>query len=169
MPILYDNPKEAGADRIAAAVGGHDRCGGPVVVVGFGAATTFDCVDARGRYVGGVIAPGLNTSVDALTDRAAGLRRVDLVTPPSVIGRTTAEAIQSGAVFGWAELVDGICRRIHRELAPDADSPPPCVATGRHADLVAPQCTTIGQIDPWVALWGLRLIWKRNNDRYVDR
>ncbi len=157
MPILYDNPKEAGADRIAAAVGAFHRYGGPSVVVGFGTATTFDCIDAKGQYVGGSIVPGISVSLDGLFDNAAGLRRVELVAPRSVIGRTTAESIQAGVVFGYTDLVDGMCRRIHDEIGPG-----PVIATGAHASLIAAQSELITTIDPWVGLWGLRRIWEKN-------
>ena len=108
MPILYDNPKEVGADRIVNAVGAIDLFGGPAIVVDFGTATTFDVISAAGEYLGGAIAPGLEISMDALFAHAAALRRVELVAPASVVGRSTVESMQSGAVFGHAALVDGI-------------------------------------------------------------
>jgi type III pantothenate kinase len=157
IPILYDNPKEAGPDRIAAAVGALDRHGGPTIVVGFGTAITFDCVDEKGRYVGGAIAPGVAAALDGLYDQAAGLRRVELMAPVSVIARTTAESIQSGTVFGFADLVDGMCQRMEDQLGPCT-----VVATGAHAQLVGAHSKKILVQDPWIALWGLRLIWEKN-------
>lgn len=157
IPILYDNPKEAGPDRIAAAAGAFDRHGGPTIVVGFGTAITFDCVDDRGRYVGGAIAPGVAAALDGLYDQAAGLRRVELLAPANTIARTTAESIQSGTVFGFAELVDGMCRRMEHELGPCT-----VVATGAHASLIGSQSRRNLVQDPWIALWGLKLIWEKN-------
>ena len=126
MPILYDNPKEVGADRIANAVAAFDLYGGPTIVIDFGTATTFDAISAKGEYLGGAIVPGIDISLDALFARAAALRRVELVEPRNVIGRSTVESIQSGAVYGFAGLVDGMCERIVAELDADAT----VVATG---------------------------------------
>src|SRR5205085_2214880 len=116
MPILYDNPKEVGADRIANAVAAFDLYGGPTIVVDFGTATTVDATSARGEYLGGAILPGIEISLDALFGRAAALRRVELVEPRQVIGKSTVESIQSGAIYGFAAAVDGICRRFQAEL-----------------------------------------------------
>ncbi|MCU1453159.1 MAG: pantothenate kinase, type [Acidimicrobiales bacterium] len=157
MPILTENPREVGADRIANAVAGLDLFGGPVVVIDFGTATTYDAISSRGEYLGGAIAPGVEISLDALYVRAAALRRVELVEPKNVIGRTTVESIQSGAVFGFAGQVDGICRRLIDELGS-----PTVVATGGLAELIAPYTASIDHIEPWLTLHGLRLVFARN-------
>ena len=157
MPILYDNPKEVGADRIADAVAAFDLYGGPAIVVDFGTATVFDAISAKGEYVGGAIAPGIEISLDALFSRAAWLRRVDLVEPPSVIGRSTVESIQSGVIYGVTGMVDGICRRIMDELGEAA-----VVATGGLSALIAPLSACIQHEEPWLTLHGLRLIYEKN-------
>lgn len=158
MPILTENPREVGADRIANAVAAMDLVGGPAIVIDFGTATTYDALSARGDYLGGAIAPGIEISLDALYTRAAALRRVELVEPRNVIGRTTVESIQSGAVFGFAGQVDGICRRLADELGGD----PEVVATGGLAELIAPYTASIKRVEPWLTLHGLRLIFDRN-------
>src|ERR1043166_368818 len=133
MPVLYDNPKEVGADRIANAVGAFDLYGGPTIVVDFGTATTFDIISAKGEYLGGAIVPGIEISLDALFGRAAALRRVELVEPRSVIGKTTIESIQAGAVYGFTDQVDGLVRRIEKELGECT-----VISTGDVAELIAP-------------------------------
>jgi type III pantothenate kinase len=158
MPILIDNPKEVGADRIANAVAAHERYGGPTVVVDLGTATTFDAVSERGEYLGGAIAPGVEIGLDALVDRAAALRRVELVEAPrQVIGKGTVEALQSGSVYGCASLVDGMCRRFEDELGPAT-----VVATGGLAPLITPLSSCIQHHEPWLTLYGLRLVYERN-------
>ena len=157
MPILYDNPKEVGADRIANAVAAYDLYGGPTIVVDFGTATTVDATSAAGEYLGGAILPGIEISLDALFGRAAALRRVELVEPRQVIGKSTVESIQSGAVYGFASAVDGICRRFQEELGECT-----VVATGGLAGLMTPLCDVIGEHEPWLTLHGLRLIYERN-------
>ena len=157
MPILYDNPKEVGADRIANSVGAFDMYGGPSIVVDFGTATTFDAISAKGEYLGGAIIPGIEISLDALFGRAAALRRVELVEPRSVIGKNTVESIQSGAVYGFTAQVDGLCTLIEKELGTAT-----IVATGGLASLIAPLSTKIAHLEPWITLHGLRLIWERN-------
>ncbi|HEY4377462.1 MAG TPA: type III pantothenate kinase [Acidimicrobiales bacterium] len=157
MPILTENPREVGADRIANAVGALDLYGGPVVVIDFGTATTYDAISERGEYLGGAIAPGVEISLDALYVRAAALRRVELVEPKSVIGRTTVESIQAGAIYGFAGQVDGICRRLVDELGN-----PTVVATGGLADLIAPYTSSIQHLEPWLTLHGLRLVFDKN-------
>ncbi len=157
MPILYENPKEVGADRIANSVGAYDRYGGPVIVVDFGTANTIDAVSEHGEYLGGAIFPGIEVSLDALFGRAAGLRRVELVAPQHVIGKTTAEAIQSGAVYGFSGQVDALVTRCIAELGAAT-----VVATGGLAELIAPHSTTIQHLDPWITLHGLQLIYARN-------
>ncbi len=157
MPILYDNPKEVGADRIADAVGAYDLYGGPTIVVDFGTATTLEAINAKGEYLGGAIVPGIEISLDALFGRAAALRRVELVEPRSVIGKNTVESIQSGAVYGFAGQVDSIATRIEREIG-DAT----VVATGGLAALIAPFSERIQFHEPWLTLHGLRLIFEKN-------
>jgi type III pantothenate kinase len=157
MPILYDNPKEVGADRIANGVGAYDLYGGPCIVVDFGTATTVDAVSENGEYLGGAIFPGIEISLDALFGRAAGLRRVELVEPRSVIGKNTVESIQSGVVYGFTDQVDGLCVRFERELGECS-----IVATGGLGGLIAPLSTKIQTYEPWLTLHGLRIVWLRN-------
>jgi type III pantothenate kinase len=158
IPIRYEDPREVGPDRIANAVAAKERYGAPCVVVDFGTSTNFDVVSAEGEYVGGVLAPGVEVSMDALFARAARLFRVDFTTPPSAIGKTTATALQSGLVYGFAGQVDAIVTRIRGELAYDARA----VATGGLADLIAPHSETIQGVDPYLTLEGLRLVWALN-------
>jgi type III pantothenate kinase len=157
MPILYDNPKEVGADRIANAVGAYDMYGGPVVVVDFGTATTVEAISAKGEYLGGAIVPGIEISLDALFGRAAGLRRVELVAPKQVIGKSTLESIQSGVIHGFSGLIDALVRRVRAEIGDAA-----VVATGGIADLIVPHTETVRAIEPWLTLYGLRIIFERN-------
>jgi len=157
MPILYDNPKEVGADRIANAVGALDLYGGPCIVVDFGTATTLDAISAKGEYLGGAIIPGIEISLDALFSRAAALRRFELIEPRNVIGKNTVESMQSGAIYGFAAQVDGVCERMKVELGD-----PTVVATGGLAGLIAPLSTTIQHHEPWLTLMGLRIVWQRN-------
>ncbi|HET8605860.1 MAG TPA: type III pantothenate kinase [Gaiellaceae bacterium] len=161
IAIRMDDPARVGTDRIANSVAARERYGAPCVVVDFGTSTNFDVVSADGDYVGGVLAPGIEISMDALFARAAQLFKVDYVEPPAAIGKNTAQALQSGLVYGFAGQVDAIAGRIRAELgAPDA----PVVATGGLAELIAPHATTIGRVDPWLTLEGLRLVWLRNRD-----
>ncbi|MDP9440711.1 MAG: type III pantothenate kinase [Actinomycetota bacterium] len=157
MPILIDNPKEVGADRVVNAIGAYDLYGGPTVVVDFGTATTLDAVSAKGEYLGGAILPGIEISMDALFTRADRLWRVELVEPRSVIGKSTTEALQSGAIYGFAGQVDGICRRMQDELGDCT-----VVATGGLSGLISRFSTTIQHLEPWLTLHGLRLVHQRN-------
>ncbi|MGH9281964.1 MAG: type III pantothenate kinase [Acidimicrobiales bacterium] len=157
VAILADNPKEVGADRVANTVAVHHLFGGPAVVVDFGTSTNFDVVSAKGEYLGGAIVPGIEISLDALFGRAAALSRVELVEPRSVIGKSTVECIQSGALYGYTELVDGMCRRIQAELGECT-----VVATGGLSGLISPLSVTIQHHDPWLTLHGLRLVFERN-------
>jgi type III pantothenate kinase len=158
MPILYDNPKEVGADRIANAVGAYDLYGGPSIVVDFGTANTLDAVSAKGEYLGGAIFPGIEISMDALVGRAALLRKVELVEPKNVIGRSTVESIQSGAVYGYTGLIDSLVDRFRAELG-DAT----VIATGGLAELLMPISRTIEHHEPWLTLYGLRIVHERNS------
>jgi type III pantothenate kinase len=158
IPIRYDDPREVGPDRIMNAVAAKERYGAPCIVVDFGTSTNFDIVSPDGDYVGGVLAPGIETSMDALFARAARLVKVDYVEPPSVIGKTTAGGLQSGLVYGFAGQVDGIVEAIRGELGADA----PVVATGGLAELIAPHSKTISSVEPFLTLDGLRLVWERN-------
>ena len=157
MPILYDNPKEVGPDRIADAVAAYDLYGGPTVIVDMGTATTFEAVSAKGEYLGGAIAPGVAISMEALYSHAAALRSVELVEPRSVIGRSTAESIQSGILYGFAAQVDGMCQRIEDELGEAT-----VVATGGLSVLIAPFSKAIDHVEPWLTLHGLRMVYERN-------
>ena len=159
VPIRYDDPREVGPDRIANAVAARERHGTPAVVVDFGTSTNFDVVSATGEFAGGVLAPGIEISMDALFARAARLPKVPFVAPDRVISQTTTAALQSGLVYGFAGQVDAIVDRIRAELgAPDAV----VVATGGLADLIAPHTRTIGVVDAELTLHGLRLVWSRN-------
>jgi type III pantothenate kinase len=160
IPVRYDDPREVGPDRIANAVAARERYGAPCIVVDFGTSTNFDVVSAEGDYVGGVLAPGVEISMNALFERAARLTKVDFVEPPAVIGKTTSTALQSGLVYGFAGQVDGIVQRIRAELgSPDARA----VATGGLAELIAPHAQTIERVDPFLTLEGLRLVWSLNS------
>ena len=161
IPIRYDDPREVGPDRIVNAVAVRARYGAPAVVVDFGTSTNFDVVSRDGEYVGGVLAPGIEISMEALFARAARLVNVDFAAPPSVIGKTTVGGLQSGLVYGFAGQVDGIVARIREELeAPQAT----VVATGGLAELIAPHSAVIEHVDPFLTLEGLRLVWELNRD-----
>jgi type III pantothenate kinase len=160
IPIKHDAPREIGPDRLMNAVAAKERYGAPCIVVDFGTSTNFDVVSPEGEYVGGVLAPGIEVSMDALFQRAARLIKVDFVEPPAAIGKTTATALQSGVVYGFAGQVDGIVAAIRDELGVDA----PVVATGGLAGLIAPHSKTIVKIDQLLTLDGLRIVWERNQD-----
>jgi type III pantothenate kinase len=161
IPILYDDPREVGPDRIANSVAARERYGAPCIVVDFGTSTSFDAVSDAGEYVGGVLAPGIEISMDALFARAARLQKVDFTEPAAVIGKTTTSALQSGLVYGFAGQVDGIVARMRAELGDTA----PVIATGGLAELIAPHSSTIERVDPLLTLEGLRLIWSLNESQ----
>lgn len=157
MPVLVDNPKEVGADRIADAVAAFERYGGPTIVVDFGTATNFEVVSARGEYLGGVLFPGIEVSLNALAARAALLPRVDIAPPRNVLGKNTVESLQSGVFYGYGALVDGVCARLKGEVGPAT-----VVATGGLAPTILAAATIIDHHEPWLTLHGLRTIYHRN-------
>lgn len=158
VPVVTDNPREVGADRIVNTLAVFERYGGPAIVVDFGTSTNLDVVSARGEFLGGALAPGIQISLDALAARAAQLRKVELVRPRSAIGRNTVEALQSGALYGFAGQVDGLVRRITQELG-DVEA---VVATGGLAEIVVAESETITDHDPFLTLYGLQLVFDRN-------
>ena len=158
LPLMVDSPHEVGPDRVANCVAALALRPGPLVVVDFGTAINFDAVSAAGEFIGGAIAPGIEVAVNALGARAARLFGIELAAPRTAIGKNTAENMQSGAVFGFAGLVDGLVRRFAVELGGDIG----VIATGGLAGLVVPHCETVDDVEPWLTLDGLRLIWSRN-------
>ena len=161
VPVLTDNPNEAGADRIVNCVAAFDLLGGPAIVVDLGTATTFDVVSRKGEFLGGAIAPGLGISAEALFTRAARLTRVEVKKPPKIIGTNTTDNIQIGLYYGYIGLVDGILERMLQELGPETKT----VATRGLAPLIAPDCKNEQRVEPMLTLNGLRLIWERNQER----
>jgi type III pantothenate kinase len=158
VQLAIDNPKEVGSDRVMNTLAAFTLFGGPAIVVDFGTSTNFDVISARGEFLGGVLAPGIEISVDALAARAAQLRKVELVKPPRIIGKNTVECLQSGVVYGFAGQVDGVVRGIISELG----SVKAVVATGGLAPVVIDECATVTHHEPWLTLIGLRLCYERN-------
>lgn len=159
MPIRVENPRELGADRLVNAVAAYDRLGGPCVVVDFGTAITFDAISGQGEYLGGIIAPGVEISLNALTERAAKLPQVELTEPERLIGRTTLEAIQAGVIYGFAAQIDGIVERLRDELGDELQ----VIATGGLSSHIVPFCDSVELTDDMLTLTGLRLIYERNS------
>ena len=158
MPIRMDNPREVGADRLVNAVAAYERLGGPCVIVDFGTAITYDCVSRGGEYVGGIIGPGVEISMEALTARAAAIPRIDLTPPRALVGKSTVEAIRSGVIFGFAAQVDGIVARLREELGEETEA----IATGGLSGAIVPFCDLIDEVDDLLTLTGLRIIHARN-------
>jgi type III pantothenate kinase len=158
MPVRYENPREVGADRIVNAVAAYEMLGGPVIAVDFGTATTFDCVSAKGEYLGGAIFPGILVAMEALFSRASMLHRIEIARPRNVIGRTTTQSLQSGLLFGYAGMVDSMVERIRGELGAEAR----VIATGGLAQRIAAETRTIERVEPFLTLEGLRMLYEKN-------
>ena len=161
IPIKYDNPREVGADRIANAVATFELFGGPAIIVDFGTGNNFDILSETGEFLGGAIAPGIEVSMDALVGRASALSSIELIEPRNVIGRSTVESLQSGALYGFGASVDGMVARFQNELGGNAV----VVATGGLAPVIAPVASSIEHVEPFLTLHGLRIVHARNTDR----
>jgi type III pantothenate kinase len=158
MPILYESPRDVGADRIVNAVAAFEAYGGPCIVVDFGTATTFDAISARGEYIGGAICPGIGISAEALFQHAAKLPRVDVTQPKAIIGRNTVGSMQAGLFYGYLSLVEGVVARMRTELGGRAT----VIATGGLAQLLLAESTAVDRVDPLLTLTGLRILFERN-------
>ena len=162
IPVLMDNPREVGTDRIVNSLAAAELYGGPAIVVDFGTATTFDVVNGKGQYVGGAISPGIEASLEALGRRGAQLRKIELARPRSVIAKNTVEALQSGMVFGVAAQVEGLVARMIAELGAPVDDVT-VISTGHLATLLVDDCACFTEHSPWLTLQGLRLVFERNS------
>lgn len=165
ITVLYDNPKEVGADRVVNAVAGFEKYKQSLIIIDFGTATTFDCVSKKGEYLGGVISPGIAISAEALFQRTSKLPRVDIAKPATAIGKNTVASMQSGLFFGYVSLVEGMVKRIKDEM----QSNPLVIATGGLADLIAHETEVIEHVEPFLTLEGLRLIYERNKSPLTPR
>jgi type III pantothenate kinase len=161
MPIRIDNPREVGPDRLVNAVAAYERIGAACIVVDFGTAITYDVVGDAGEYVGGIIGPGVEISMEALTSRAAAIPKIDLEPPRALIGKSTVEAIRSGVIYGFAAQVDGVLARLREQLGDETAA----IATGGLAGAIVPYCEQIDEVDPMLTLTGLRLLYERNVKR----
>ncbi|MFQ6112019.1 MAG: type III pantothenate kinase, partial [Nitrospinota bacterium] len=161
VPLLVDNPSEVGADRIVNAVAGFGKYGGPLIIVDFGTATTFDVISRNGEFLGGAITPGISISLDALFHQTAKLPKVELVRPKEVIGKNTISVMQSGIYYGYVGLVDGIVKRMKTEMKEEAT----VIATGGYSSLLAPESETVDHVDPYLTLEGLRIIYRKLKGR----
>ena len=161
VSVLYDNPHEVGADRIVNAVAAYERAGGSAIVVDLGTATTFDCIGDTGEYLGGVIAPGVQVSLNALMEKAAKLRPIEIAVPPRVLGRNTAHSLQAGVIYGYSSLIDGVVERLRAEM----NDVKLVIATGGLAGILAPYAKTVDAVDQDLTLVGLRLLHERNDRR----
>jgi type III pantothenate kinase len=158
LSIRYDNPKEVGADRVVNAVAGRVKFPGASIIVDFGTATTFDCLSSQGEYLGGIICPGIGIALDALVTRAAKLPKVEIARPPAVIGRTTEHSMQSGILFGYAAMVDGLIAKLQSEMEPNVQT----IATGGLSSVIATEANSLMHHEPNLTLDGLRIIYEKN-------